>query len=70
MQLTDLLNNKKFELEEIRNYRLKGNMIRSRVEWLDEGEQPTKYFCSLENSNYLNKTIRKITTKNNNIITK
>ena len=35
-------------------------MIRSRARWVEEGEKPSKYFCSLESRNYLNKTIRKI----------
>ena len=47
-QLTELLEDKKSELQEIHNHRLKGHMIRSRTQWLDEGERPTKYFCGLE----------------------
>ena len=57
---SDLLEDKKIQLEEIRSKRLKGQMIRSRIQLLDEGERPTKYFCSLENKNYLYKTIKKI----------
>ena len=64
----DGLDDKKAELEEIRNIELKGRMIRSRVQWLDEGEKPTKLFCSLENQNYIDKTIKKIQL-NNTVIT-
>ena len=59
-QTGDLLQDKHLELEEIRKIRLHGEMIRSRVLWLDEGEKPSRYFCALENTNYLNKTMKKI----------
>ena len=65
----DLLNDKKTELEEIREIKLKGHMIRSRIQWIDEGEKPTKFFCGLENKNYLNKTIKKLITNDNRTIT-
>ena len=42
-----VLENKKTELQELRNTQLKGKMIRSRTQWLDEGERPTKIFCAL-----------------------
>ena len=38
------------------------------MQWLEEGERPTKYFCALENKNFLNKTIKKI-NHNDNILT-
>ena len=57
--LTTLIEDKKTELQEIRNIKLRGNMIRSRTQWIDEGERPTKYFCALENKNFLDKTIKK-----------
>ena len=44
-------------------------MIRSRAQWFDEGERPTKFFCALENRNFLDKTIKKINDSSNNIIT-
>ena len=43
----ELLNDKKTELEEIREIKLKGHMIRSRIEWLNEKKKPTKFICSL-----------------------
>lgn len=69
LQLSDLLEDKKFQLEELRNDNLKGQMIRSRVQWLDEGERPTKYFCSLENKNFTTKTIKKLKLDNDDIVT-
>ena len=47
---------------------LKGHMIRSRIKWLDKVERPTKYFCSLANSNNINKTIKRLTSSDNCII--
>ena len=48
---------------------MKGHYIRSRVQWLHEGERPTKYFCSLEHQNFITKTIKKVKTKDGTIIT-
>ena len=67
--MTDLIQDKKTELQELRNIKLKGQMIRSRVQWIDEGEKPTKFFCSLENNNYTNKTIKQLLKSDNSILT-
>ena len=40
-----------------------------RAQWLSEGEKPTKYFCSLEKSNYIGKTIKHIQLDSGKIIT-
>ena len=50
--------------------KLKGNLVRSRAEWLKETKKPTKFFCSLENCNYVNKTIKKLILDNNETVTK
>ena len=42
-------------------------MVRSCAQWINEDERPTKYFCALEN--FLDKTIKKVHTGNNKIIT-
>ena len=39
---------KKQELENLREEKIKGKIVRSRVKWVEEGEKPTKYFCGLE----------------------
>ena len=54
-----ILEEKQNMLENLRKEKLKGNMIRSKARWVEEGEKPTKYFCHLESRNYLNKTIKK-----------
>ena len=66
---TELLEDKKKELEEIRNNKLKGNMVRSRLQWLHEGEKPSKFFCNLENKNFIEKTIKKVQLRNASIVT-
>ena len=65
----DVLSDKKAELEKIRQIKFKGEQIRSRVHWLDQGEKPTKYFCNLENKNYIEKTIQNIQLDNGSFIT-
>ena len=63
------LQGKKCELENIRTEKQKGVIIRSRVQWLNEGEKPSKYFCSLEKQLYIEKTVKKIVTSSGNTIT-
>jgi hypothetical protein len=47
----------KNELQEIRKKRIDGIIVRSRAQWLTEGEKVTRYFCHLENRNYINKSM-------------
>jgi exonuclease III len=51
------LEDKKEELEKLRTKRLNGMIIRSRAQWLLDGEKTSKYFCSLESRNYINKSV-------------
>ena len=44
-------------------------MIRAKIKWAEEGEKPTRYFCSLESRNFVNKTIPKVQQENGNVIT-
>ena len=59
----------KQQLESLREVKLKGQMVRSRAQWLHSGEKPSHYFCNLERKNFLDKTIRKICLDNGEIIT-
>ena len=63
-----LIENKKEELENVRKEKLNGITVRSRVRWAEEGEKPTKYFCSLESRNYVNKTIPKVVKDDDSIV--
>lgn len=48
------------KLQGIRNNKIKGMLLRSKVQWVEEGEKPSKYFASLEKKNYINKLINKL----------
>ena len=58
------LDEKKTDLESIRQYRLAGSMVRSRAKWIEQGEQPTQYFCSLECRNFVSKVFPNIIKSN------
>ena len=65
----NLLQDKKEELENIRIDKMKGHLVRSRAKWLQQGEKPTRLFCSLENKNFTEKTIKQIKKDNGSILT-
>ena len=64
-----ILEEKKKDLENLRQEDLKGKLIRSRAEWLYESEKPSSYFCSLEKHYYTEKTIKKLVTEKGSILT-
>lgn len=45
--------------ENIRKEKMVGHMIRGKARWVEE-ENPTRYFCHLENRKNVNKTIKKL----------
>ena len=57
------------ELQKIREYKMKGILTRSRVNWAAKGEKNSKYFLSLERRNYTNKVMTKLIVDNNEEIT-
>ncbi len=67
--LNDLLENTKKELEAIRRQELKGVILRSKANWIENGEKPSKYFCGLEKRNYINKTVTQVINHNGDQIT-
>ena len=56
---TDLIEDKKKELDEIRNNKLKGNMVRSRLQWLHEGEKPSKFFVTWKTKTSLKRPLKR-----------
>ena len=64
-----LLYDKKLELENLREIKTKGEMVRSRLQWLSEGEKPSKCFCGLENRNFVDKTIKKVKLYDGSFVT-
>ena len=51
------------ELESIREKKLSGNRIRSRAQWIEDGEKPSKFFLNLEKRNAVNKIISHLTSE-------
>ena len=54
------LETSKTDLEVLRQAKLTGSMIRSKVNIYESFERPTKFFCSLERQNYVNKLITRL----------
>ena len=44
----------------IREEKLKGAKIRSRANWVENGEKTSQFFLQLEKSNYLNKCFKEL----------
>ena len=65
----DILYAKRSELEEIRQSYTKGAMIRSRGNWIEWGEKPTKFFLNLERKNALDRSILCLKNQHGSIIT-
>ena len=68
--VSQLLENKKQDLENIRKEKINVKIIRSRVQWIEEGKKPTKYFCGLESKKFTSKIIPKIERDDGKTITK
>jgi len=43
-------------------------MFRSKVQWAELGEKPTKYFFNLEKANYETKLVREVKLQNEKVI--
>ena len=65
----NLLHDKKDELEQLREIKMKGHLIRSRAKWLQHGEKPSKLFCSLENKHYTEKIVKSIKKEDGSVLT-
>ena len=60
------LQEKNAELLEIRKKKIEGLFVRSRAKWIDQGEKVTKYFCNLENRNYVSKSMPNLIKEDGN----
>ena len=58
--LENSLDEKKKELETLRDIKLKGSFVRSRVKDYNLGEKPNKHFLNLENYNFVSKNIKEL----------
>ena len=64
-----LLEDKKFELENLRKEKVRGHITRTRLQWLNEGEKPTSFFCKLEKKHCAEKTMKKLETNSGTVVT-
>ena len=64
----ELIEKKKTDLRIFRQEKIRGQYIRSKMQWIEEGEKPSKYFINLETKNYVNKTIPKLIVQNEKVI--
>ena len=55
----------KGEWESMEQRKTNGIIMRSKAQWVEQGEQNTKYFFNLENRNYNNTYIKKLRLDNN-----
>ena len=56
----DIIADSKMRLKELQQLKSEGARIRSRVQWFEEGEKPTRYFHNLEKRNAKGKAWDKI----------
>ena len=47
---------------------MQGVILRTRSRWIEHGEKPSKYFCSLEKRNFVNKNITKLVNSRGDIL--
>ena len=62
------LEDRRARLEELRNKKVEGMVIRSRLRWIQEGEKPSRYFCNLESRNFISKCMPFIEKSDGEII--
>ena len=58
----------KDQLNEIEMERSRGAILRSKAQWIEEGEKPTRYLFNLEKRNYIKKHIRRLKLPDGTII--
>ena len=62
------LDENRTKLEILRNKKLQGMIIRSRMQWIDQGEKPSRYFCSLEKRNFVSKQMICLEKENGELV--
>ena len=58
----------KEELNTIRKHKMRGILVRSRAQIIEDDEKPTNFFCNLEKHNYVSKIISKLETSSGKVI--
>ena len=62
------LESKRNELYDLRQKKMEGVKIRSRAKWVTEGEKVSKYFCNLENRNFISKAMNNLISNEGEIL--
>lgn len=65
----DELNVLRNDLNNYREKKLRGHILRSKVQLIEDGEKPSKFFCNLEKHNYLSKVIPKLEKDTSEVVT-
>jgi hypothetical protein len=65
----DLIEKKKSDLKNLRQEKLQGCYIRSKIQWAEEGEKPSIFFIYLETKHFTHKTIPKLVNASGNVVT-
>ena len=47
---------------------MRGSYIRSKIQWIEEGEKPSNFFLNLETKHFINKTIPKLVNEKGDTI--
>ena len=48
---------------------MEGVLIRSKTRWMEQGKKPSKYFLNMEKRNCVNRSISRVVTDNNSVLT-
>lgn len=64
----ELIDSMKKELFDLRQKKMEGKIIRSKAKWIDDGEKVTKYFCNLENRNFVSKCMNTLINDNGAVL--
>ena len=57
------------EIDQIIEHQIRGAQIRAKLNWINEGERPTKFFLNIEKQNSNRKHIKRISKQDGTIIT-
>ena len=49
------LEEKQYRLQNLRENKMNGLLVRCKAQWAAQGEKNTKYFCNLEKRNYIDR---------------
>ena len=62
-----ILEEKRTQLQNLREKKINGMIIRSRIQWIQEGEKTSRYFCNLEKRNFVSKQMCFLENSNGDI---